>query len=344
LPANHDGQAIVATGGEGGAGRGNQGGASGNVEKAAAADACPPGYPTTGANACLGHVDGAGGDGGPGLIQLHTSNGLAGGDILLPAGKALVDVCKPTPIYATATQRLVPIFGRNSTARSVWIPIGLGGFDPNAVGAPFFKSPMFTFLDTDPVSGLVKTTNGVVNKQPPIIGPNPIVNSGQGLPFISPTEPRTIVMDAAGLIGTPNEVYLQNLGLTQGLVGGGIDGKILLVTEAVDVLLEELHAQGMKGRDDHPLGPLAADQLDHPFAHFPGRLVGEGHRQDGRGRHLAPEQQVSDAIGDDPGLAGTGPGEQQQGAEVVLNGGTLFGVKGLEIHLDSGFVGGQAVK
>jgi hypothetical protein len=57
-----------------------------------------------------------------------------------------------------------------------------------------------------------------VNKQPPIIGPNPIVNSGQGLPFISPTEPRTIVMDAAGLIGTPNEVYLQNLGLTQHFV------------------------------------------------------------------------------------------------------------------------------
>jgi hypothetical protein len=222
LPASHDRQAVVATGGEGGSGRNNQGGATigqnGSLEKPVNLDACPPGYPTTGANACVGHVDGAGGDGGPGIIQLHTPNGLAGGDILLPPGKQLADICKPTPIYATATQRLVPTFGRNSTARSVWIPIGLGGFDPAATSAPFFKGPVFEFQDTHPASGLVQTTNGIVEKQPPLLGPDPIQNPGQGLPFISPTEPRTIVMDASGLVGTPNEVFLENLGLTQHFV------------------------------------------------------------------------------------------------------------------------------
>jgi hypothetical protein len=225
-PPGYQNVAIMATGGEGGAGAGDQGGASvglqGSVEKTPTNDACPPGYPmpTTPPtlNACLGHVHGAGGDGGPGLIQLHTPNGLGGGDIILPPGKTLRDICKPEPIYATATQRLVPVFGRNSTAVSVWIPLGLGGFDAGATAAPFFKNGTFLFGDVDPVTGLVQTTGEIVNAQPPIIGPDPVVNQGVGLPYISATDPRTIVLDASGLIGTGDEVYLQNLGLTEHFV------------------------------------------------------------------------------------------------------------------------------
>ena len=221
-PAGYDGNAIIATGGEGGSGKGDLGGATigqnGSAEKSPLQDACPGGYPTTGANACRGHVHGAGGDGGPGLIQLHTPNGLAGGDILLPTAVTLRDICKPEPIYATVTQRLVPVFGRNSTAVSVWIPLGLGGFDQGAVVAPFFKNGTFLFGDIDPVTGFVQTTGEIVNAQPPIIGPDPIVGQGVGFPHIPATEPRTIVMDASGMVGTADEIYLQNLGLTEHFV------------------------------------------------------------------------------------------------------------------------------
>jgi hypothetical protein len=66
----------------------------------------------SGNNACLGHVDGAGGDGGPGLVQLHTRNGLnpTNPSILLPAGLTLYDVCKPLPVGADGSIHLLPRF------------------------------------------------------------------------------------------------------------------------------------------------------------------------------------------------------------------------------------------
>jgi hypothetical protein len=64
-----------------------------------------------GTNRCLGHIDGAGGDGGPGVIQLHTPRGLSGGDILLPPGKTLADLCQPVPVYTTPTEWLLPSIG-----------------------------------------------------------------------------------------------------------------------------------------------------------------------------------------------------------------------------------------
>ena len=130
----------------------------------------------------------------------------------------LADICKPTPVYATATQRLIPSFGRNSKARSVWIPIGLGGFDASASATPFFKQVSFLFGDIDPSTGQVLTTAEFVHRQAPILGPDPLVNPQQGFPYISPTEPRKLVMDASSLIGTPGEVFLDNLGLTEHFV------------------------------------------------------------------------------------------------------------------------------
>jgi hypothetical protein len=111
---------ILATGGQGGAGRQDKGGAtsgsSGQVETFPRLDACPPGYPTTGDNACLGQIDGAGGDGGPGLVQLHTRNGFdpANPSILLPPGLTIRDVCKPLPVGADGSIRLLPRFPSKS--------------------------------------------------------------------------------------------------------------------------------------------------------------------------------------------------------------------------------------
>ncbi|HZI64793.1 MAG TPA: hypothetical protein VFE44_08430, partial [Thermoanaerobaculia bacterium] len=107
---------ILATGGQGGAGKNDLGGAfvsaAGQFETVPVLDGCPEGYPTAGSNSCRGHVDGAGGDGGPGIIQLHTLTGFdpTNPSILLPAGKTIGDLCKPLPIGSDGSIVLKPRF------------------------------------------------------------------------------------------------------------------------------------------------------------------------------------------------------------------------------------------
>jgi len=105
------GVALLATGGEGGAGKGNTGGAyyhsTGVKELLPHNDACPPGYPAAGANSCKGHVDGAGGDGGLGIVQLHAPGGPA--SILLPAGVTLDEISKPLPVCWNSGCYLLPL-------------------------------------------------------------------------------------------------------------------------------------------------------------------------------------------------------------------------------------------
>jgi hypothetical protein len=114
--------AIDTRGGQGGAGRNSLGGAVltplGAVESVPHVDACPPGYGTSGVNACRGHVDGAGGDGGPGIVQLHTPRGRVGtdpatADILIATGTALDQFSAPAPVglAANATSSLQPDIG-----------------------------------------------------------------------------------------------------------------------------------------------------------------------------------------------------------------------------------------
>ncbi|HUR28723.1 MAG TPA: hypothetical protein VM509_11095, partial [Planctomycetota bacterium] len=178
------------------------------VETVPAQDACPTGFPIS---QCLGPISGAGGDGGPGVVQLHTPNGLAGGDIMLPPNRTLRDVCKPLPVAASSTERLIPTFGRASVGRSLWIPMGLGGFDPNAVAAPFFKPSTFDFGGVNTATGEVQTTAGIVNLGPTLLGPATIV-VGPALPFVT-VSGRTLVMDASPLVGSPQEYFLLNTGL-----------------------------------------------------------------------------------------------------------------------------------
>ena len=105
---------ILATGGQGGGNAGGQvqGDSKDGVQTLAALDSCPRGYPEFGANACLGHLDGVGGDGGPGVVQLHTRNGFNPRDpsILLPAGRTIRDLCKPLPIGSDGSIVLQPRF------------------------------------------------------------------------------------------------------------------------------------------------------------------------------------------------------------------------------------------
>ncbi len=110
--------AINVLGGQGGAGAGDLGGAiqlpTGQRETLPTNDACPSGYPLTGPNACRGLVQGAGGDGGPGIIQLHTPKGRVGfnpalADILLATnGSTLASLCAPRPLFADGSTGAQP--------------------------------------------------------------------------------------------------------------------------------------------------------------------------------------------------------------------------------------------
>jgi hypothetical protein len=153
---------IYALGGNGGAGKNDLGGAhpGDNHPTSATADALPPNYypPADPLSPCgllvtpLGYPAGfnngttpdgplvvicCGGDGGPGLIQLHTP---ALSDILIPnAPESIYTVIKPPPVGSFPStgvpsytainnplvwNQLLPIFGRKSQAISKWIPLG----------------------------------------------------------------------------------------------------------------------------------------------------------------------------------------------------------------------------
>lgn len=167
---------ILATGGQGGAGKANVGGAyrgaNGVVETLPKDDACPPGYATTGANPCRGHVHGAGGDSGPGLVQIHVPNGLA--DVALPSGATLADVSAPPALCEWGTTRLVPSVSFASRGRSEWIALGRGGFDPTSGGD---TRPAFWFDGIEPSDGRVTTNARAVALAPPIYGPLPLASA-----------------------------------------------------------------------------------------------------------------------------------------------------------------------
>lgn len=205
--SQNSGVSITATGGQGGAGESEIGGAfptqGGMKETPPQTDACPPGYPTNGSNACRGHIDGAGGDGGPGIVQLHTSSGTVGIDILLPAGAALSDVTKPPAVCAgSSTCFMIPSFGRNSRARSEWIALGEGGFD-NGTTPASYKNVVFDFAGIDPGTGLVQTdASERVVPGAVLLSATQVLASGH-----------TFTMDGTQLLGGPDEVLLANPGL-----------------------------------------------------------------------------------------------------------------------------------
>jgi hypothetical protein len=197
--------AILATGGQGGAGKDDAGGAFrsnvGQKETAPNLDACPDPQSSTGL--CLPPVPGAGGDGSPGLVQLHTSAGLVGGDILLAPGKTLSIVCSPPPTCPLGAGTvpgscyMVPTFGRLSRARSQWVALGNGGFDATTGQ---FKDVTFLFDGTDPLTGdvLREPSGTTVLGLPPLLTASGIAATG-----------RTLVMDATAMVGGPNDFYLQ---------------------------------------------------------------------------------------------------------------------------------------
>ena len=169
-----------------------------------------------------GTVPGGGGDGGPGLIQVHVPNVAT--DLTVPAstgGDATFSFAPP-PLGWTPTGfigTLKPSHGAVSSTTSTWRSLGAASFDPVSGGV----APMtFTAPGFDP-SGSLGTIGGQVDPGVALIAAQSLV-SLPGTPAIVPTNPYLILMDASG-IAAADDIYQRNPALLRGgsvrLAGGG---------------------------------------------------------------------------------------------------------------------------
>lgn len=238
---------LFALGGEGGAGKDNLGGARpGGVPQAPQFDALPANsYPNTTApcgvisgqagytfNNNVGPTICCGGDGGPGLIQLHVPSLLT--DFLRPNTglENIYKTIKPPPVGstpatgvpdyltinsnspATAWNQMLPIFGRNSQAISKWVSLGGASVssDDN-VDAP--EPIQLGFMGTDANGAIITTGSGAgasVAELPPIL--TGTVAASPNVPFIA-ADLRTLVVAGSALT---DDIYIRNPALLRRFV------------------------------------------------------------------------------------------------------------------------------
>jgi hypothetical protein len=171
-------------------------------------------------NPDAGHnIVGAGGDGGPGLIQLHVADLL---NIKAPttAGQTFYKLIKPPPVGTSLSNvalapvghwnRLLPTFGPKSQGQSKWIPLGAASVDPVS-NTP--KVVNFFFKGTDTTTGKVNTTGtgaqAMVTELPSIFSSALVLHdptSGM-MPFVDTNDFRTVVFDSTTLT---DDIYTRN--------------------------------------------------------------------------------------------------------------------------------------
>ena len=242
---------ITAVGGEGGAGHENAGGARETGPQVWQCDAIPLGRvnpiplatgipvpplrdPAAGCfSASLmldwndeeGPVLGAGGDGSPGLVQLHVDDpdaniqfdGIAPGETWADADVTKVIAPRPLGWYApgAATDKFVAFFGRISVAQSEWIPLGLARVDPEG---GLTEQVSFFFGGTDSLSGTIPHAGSEVQLIAPVVGPLDLEAVGT-LPYVEPSGLRLFI-DGSGLAAAyqanPSLMRGFSIELTQG--------------------------------------------------------------------------------------------------------------------------------
>lgn len=229
---------IDARGGQGGAGAGDNGGASAHELTAINKDAKHPGVAVDPTDnpwedidpSCQNYTNSlstnqtymvriTGGDGGPGLVQLHV--GDLDTDILYPTNEAsLRTVVRPVPHGYDFDSRqwqdhLLPIFGRFSMSQSRWISLGESAIDPFS---PALDELSFLFGGTNLTTGEVLDVDmdEVVDALPPILTQALVLDAGD-------TTNRTVILDPTGL-APGDEIYERNPNLLRNfnLTVGGI--------------------------------------------------------------------------------------------------------------------------
>ena len=167
---------------------------------------------------------GAGGDGTPGIIQLHVDDpavNLQFPDIVTPVaapygqGVDVTRVISPPPFGWNGIDdndgtpelgpvgRLIPFFGRQSTSQSEWIALGLARANTNA-------SPVrFLFDGTDTVDGTVDQSGNDVVIQDAIVDGAPL-GTAPTTPYLAGADSLSVVFDASGLTGADTVLYRRN--------------------------------------------------------------------------------------------------------------------------------------
>jgi len=225
--SGHQLRPISALGGEGGAGEEDKGGATIDGPKQWRCDSIPLSRvqglgggtdvpPLAGASICFGAsgmegwndpggpVRGAGGDGSPGIVQLHVDDpgtnlrftGVGVGQTWTNAD--LTKAVVPPPLGWRApgqpTDDFVAFFGRISVAQSDWVPLGLARVAP---GASPDEQVQFFFDGTDPNTGSVNRAGTLVQDLPNVINPAPLQAIGTA-PYVE-SSGLAIVLDGSGL-------------------------------------------------------------------------------------------------------------------------------------------------
>ena len=121
-------------------------------------------------------------------------------------------------------------------------------------------------------------------------------------------------------------------------VGGVVDGESRAHAERRVLGAQDAHAGRVEGRNPHGAGNPSEHRLQ-ALAHLPGGLVGEGDGQDLPGVGAPGRDEVGDAARQDPGLARTGPGYDEQRAAFVDDRLVLLGVEAAEDPLGPGVAG-----
>ena len=111
-----------------------------------------------------------------------------------------------------------------------------------------------------------------------------------------------------------------------GLVVGVVDGEARVDADGGPIATQHSRAEGVEGAHGH-LPTFVADEGQDALAHLRGRLVGERHGQDLPGRHAFDADEVGDAMGQHPGLAGARTGQDEERATGRGHRAGLFGVQ-----------------
>jgi hypothetical protein len=122
-------------------------------------------------------------------------------------------------------------------------------------------------------------------------------------------------------VQVPDDVAGEPLGV--GLV---VDREVRRVPEAPGVAPQDAHARRVERAHPHLAGDRPHQCLD-PLAHLVGGLVGERDGQDPERVDASFVDQVGDAVGEYPGLAGSGPGHDEERAVAMDDGIELIGVQ-----------------
>ena len=244
----HEARPIRSLGGQGGAGREDRCGAGAEGPTGWRADAIPfeafegrtdipPNtgtLPNTfnwcndvpGGGGCNGIIPGpegtafgAGGDGSPGIIQLHVADpetqlGFGGDpdDPLNPPAFGYATASDPTrsmappPIgWTNDTDRpdvLIPFFSSRSESFSRWIPLGLARLNGDGTSNPV----EFIFEGTDATASIIR--NGTTAQELPAVYPFTAVTVGGAAPSVNSTAASFIIPGAD--IADPNDLYKRN--------------------------------------------------------------------------------------------------------------------------------------